>query len=63
MGELTGRLTELDPSRPLACLCHHGARSLRVAAFLEQQGFAQLANITGGIDAWSREHDASVPRY
>lgn len=63
MGELPGRLSELDPSRPLACLCHHGVRSLRVAVFLEQQGFDQLANITGGIDAWSREHDAGVPRY
>ena len=63
MGELPGRLTELDPSRPVACLCHHGARSLRVAAFLEQRGFEMLANITGGIDAWSRERDTSVPRY
>jgi rhodanese-related sulfurtransferase len=63
MGELPHRLAELDPSRPLACLCHHGARSLRVAAFLAQQGFGTVANITGGIDAWSREHDPSVPRY
>lgn len=63
MGELTSRLSELDPTRPVACLCHHGARSLRVAAFLEHQGFERLANITGGIDAWSRESDPSVPRY
>jgi rhodanese-related sulfurtransferase len=51
MGELPGRLSELDPSRPLACLCHHGVRSLHVAVFLDQQGFGTLANITGGIDA------------
>jgi rhodanese-related sulfurtransferase len=63
MGELTSRLSELDPARPIACLCHHGARSLRVAAFLEHQGFERLANITGGIDAWSHESDPSVPRY
>ena len=63
MGELPGRLSELDPSRPLACLCHHGVRSLHVAVFLDQQGFETLANITGGIDAWSRERDTSVPRY
>lgn len=63
MGELPGRLAELDPARPLACLCHHGARSLRVAAFLEHHGFETLANITGGIDAWSCEKDTSVPRY
>lgn len=63
MGELPARLAELDPARPTACLCHHGARSLRVAAFLQHQGFEQLANITGGIDAWSLESDPAVPRY
>ncbi len=63
MGELARRLAELDPARPVACLCHHGVRSLRVAAFLAQQGFGRLANITGGIDAWSQESDPGVPRY
>ena len=67
MGELAGRLAELDPARqarsPIACLCHHGARSLRVAAFLAQQGFGPVANITGGIEAWSHESDPAVPRY
>ncbi len=63
MGELTTRLAELDPSRPVACLCHHGARSLRVAQFLAHNGFDQVANITGGIDAWSHDTDPSVPRY
>ncbi len=63
MGEVPGRLAELDEDTPVACLCHHGARSQRVAHFLEQQGFAHVANLAGGIDAWSRERDASVPRY
>jgi rhodanese-related sulfurtransferase len=63
MGELPARLAELDPARPVACLCHHGARSLRVAAFLQHNGFEQVANITGGIDAWSHECDPAVPRY
>jgi rhodanese-related sulfurtransferase len=63
MGEVPARLQELDPARPIACLCHHGARSLRVAAFLAQHGFEQLANVTGGIDAWSHERDPAVPRY
>jgi rhodanese-related sulfurtransferase len=58
------RIGELDPARPTVCLCHHGVRSAQVAAFLEQRhGFASVTNFTGGIDAWSVEVDASVPRY
>lgn len=63
MGSVPQRLAELDPARPVACLCHHGARSMRVAAFLQANGFAQVANIAGGIDAWSAERDPAVPRY
>ena len=63
MGELPARLDELDPMRPTACLCHHGMRSLRVAGFLQQRGFDSVANITGGIDAWTRERDPAVPMY
>ncbi len=63
MGSVPDRLAELDASRPVACLCHHGMRSLRVAAFLEHHGFERVANISGGIDAWSQERDPAVPRY
>lgn len=57
------RLNELNPARPVACLCHHGARSQRVAMYLAQQGFDKVANIAGGIDLWSQERDPAVPRY
>ena len=63
MIEIPGRLAELGEGQRIACLCHHGARSQRVAAFLNQNGFDQLANVAGGIDAWSSQHDPSVPRY
>jgi rhodanese-related sulfurtransferase len=63
MGVIPPRLNELDPARPVACLCHHGARSMRVAQFLEYQGFRHVANINGGINAWSMQVDPSVPRY
>ena len=63
MGAIPPRLNELDPARPVACLCHHGARSMQVAAFLENRGFGHVANITGGINAWSSQVDPSVPRY
>ena len=63
MNAVPARMHELDRNRPVACLCHHGGRSQRVAMFLEQQGFGNVANVAGGIDAWSRERDPAVPRY
>jgi rhodanese-related sulfurtransferase len=63
MNEVPARLDELDPDRPLACLCHHGARSQRVAMFLAHNGFSNVVNVAGGIDAWSVERDPTVPRY
>ena len=63
MRELPQRLAELDPRQPMACLCHHGMRSLQVANYLAQNGFTQVVNLQGGIDAWSHEVDPSVPRY
>lgn len=57
------RLQELNRDQPIACLCHHGSRSMQVAAFLVQQGFSHVANVAGGIHAWSSQVDASVPTY
>lgn len=63
MGEIAERFTELPAGQPIVCLCHHGVRSLQVAAFLEQRGFEQVFNLSGGIDAWSCQVDPSVARY
>ena len=63
MHTIPPRLQELNRDQPIACLCHHGARSMQVAAFLVQQGFSHVANITGGINAWSSQVDATVPTY
>jgi rhodanese-related sulfurtransferase len=63
MNQIVARVAELDPEKPLACLCHHGARSQRVAQWLAQQGFMHVVNITGGIDLWATERDAAVARY
>ena len=63
MSNVPVQLQQLDPERPVACLCHHGMRSQRVAQFLTQQGFERVANIAGGIDAWSAELDPGVTRY
>ena len=65
MSELRERISELEPLRDerIVVYCHHGGRSLRVAAFLRQQGFAQAQSMAGGIDEWSLTIDPSVPRY
>jgi rhodanese-related sulfurtransferase len=52
-----------DPAQPLLIYCHHGMRSAQVTAFLLRQGFSSVTNLAGGIDAWSREVDAALPRY
>jgi len=56
-------LLALPKDTPLAFICHTGARSARVAAHFRDHGFAKVYNVTGGIDAWSREVDPSVPLY
>jgi rhodanese-related sulfurtransferase len=63
MHNVPARIDELDRDQPIAVLCHHGSRSMQVAAFLVQQGFGHVANIAGGIDAWSSQVDATVPTY
>ncbi len=53
----------LDPAQETIVMCHHGIRSAQVCAFLAQQGFKNLLNLSGGIDRWSCEVDRRVPRY
>ena len=63
MQTIPARMNELDPARPVAVLCHHGGRSMQVAMFLAREGFSHIANVAGGIDAWSLQVDPAVPRY
>jgi len=65
MSEIQQRVGELsaDRDRQIVVHCHHGGRSLRVAQWLRQQGFARAQSMSGGIDGWSLQVDASVPRY
>ena len=63
MAELPARFGELDQHGLWAVICHSGIRSAKVTAWLSQQGFATVANIDGGIDAWSEQVDATIPRY
>ena len=63
MRTVPARLHELNRELPVACLCHHGARSMQVANFLAQSGFTTVANIAGGIHAWADELDPTVAKY
>ncbi|MGH8930315.1 MAG: rhodanese-like domain-containing protein [Egibacteraceae bacterium] len=63
LGELPNRFGEVPRDRPVVLHCHHGARSMQAACWLEAHGYTQLANLAGGIDAWSRDVDPGIPRY
>ena len=60
MGAIPERWRELDLDRETVVICRSGGRSMSVARFLEAQGFRNVANLTGGILAWSREVDPSL---
>lgn len=63
MSEITSRFMELDEDDEIICICHHGMRSMQVGLYLEGQGFNNVVNLTGGIDAWATDVDPSMQRY
>jgi len=65
MSEIADRVDEFKAhaDKPVIIHCHHGGRSLRVAMWLRQQGYAQAQSMAGGIDQWSQTIDPTVPRY
>lgn len=63
MNTVPQRLGELDPDKDIVCVCHHGVRSMQVAAYLERNGFGKVTNLSGGIDAWANQVDTSMPQY
>lgn len=63
MSEIQERHAEIPRDQPVVIFCHHGVRSARLIAALQEIGYTNLINMRGGIDAWSKEIDPSVPRY
>jgi rhodanese-related sulfurtransferase len=61
--EIPGNLGRLHGGREIVLFCHHGIRSLDAAAWLREQGVEGAWSMAGGIDRWSVEIDARVPRY
>lgn len=63
MREVSARFTEIKNHKLIVCICHHGVRSLQVCQYLESLSVSGIYNLQGGIDAWAREVDVTMPRY
>ena len=63
MREIPARLGDLPRDQPILVYCHHGIRSLQVAAFLRERGFPEAWSMAGGIHPWSQRMDAQARRY
>jgi rhodanese-related sulfurtransferase len=57
------KLNELTKTQEIIVMCHHGGRSQQVAQFLLHHGYSKVFNLIGGIHAWSKEIDPSIPQY
>ncbi len=63
MQDIPASLAELDSERETVVICHHGARSMQVAGFLEQSGFSKVINLAGGLDLWAETVEPEMQRY
>jgi|SRR5665213_153954 len=63
LNDIPARLQELDSTAELVVMCKVGGRSRRAAEFLSARGFSRVANLAGGIDAWTREIDPTLSAY
>jgi len=63
LGELADRLTELDPSKDTVVVCRGGVRSARAVVFLLRNGFTDVRNLEGGMNAYATLVDPTMPTY
>ncbi len=63
LGSIPARFEEIPEDRQVVALCHHGMRSLQATRWLRGRGFDNVVNLQGGVDAWSRLIDPSLPTY
>jgi adenylyltransferase/sulfurtransferase len=63
LNTLPANLKMFEGAEEVVIFCHHGMRSLNAAAWLRSQGVDRARSLTGGIERWSTEIDASVPKY
>jgi len=63
MAQIAQQLEQIRAVTETVVICHHGVRSLRVIQYLQQLSIDSLINLDGGVDAWAREVDSSMPVY
>lgn len=63
MRQIPTSMNELDPDQEMVIICHHGIRSRSVAAYLADNDFTHIINLSGGIDEWARTVDLNMPQY
>ena len=63
MSKVQQMIDELKADDETIVICHHGMRSYQVASYLEGNGFNQIANLEGGVDAWAKSVDTDMPQY
>ncbi|HET6822225.1 MAG TPA: molybdopterin-synthase adenylyltransferase MoeB [Anaerolineales bacterium] len=63
LGQLASRLSELDSAEDMVLFCKSGNRSTRALELLTSAGFKKVKNLKGGINAWAREVDKTLPVY
>jgi adenylyltransferase/sulfurtransferase len=63
LGQLAGRLSDLDSAEEIVLICKAGTRSARALELLVSSGFRKVKNLKGGINAWAREVDPQMPIY
>ena len=63
MSNVQQMLDELNTDEETVVICHHGMRSFQVASYLEGNGYVNMINLEGGVDAWARSVDKDMPQY
>ena len=63
MAQIPAKLDELDAERETIVICHHGIRSRSVGRYLEQSGFSNIINLSGGVDEWAKTVDNQMATY
>ena len=63
MAQIPGQLETIRGAQECVMVCHHGIRSMIIIKYLIQQNIEHLINLEGGVDAWAREVDVTMPLY